>query len=91
MIKTQWGKDESSFIDMARSLWALSLFSRLGTPSVISSVNARFASKGVSKAWMGQSHVQADRGSNRTGYSDEMFNEELELEDVEDKLQALIQ
>ncbi|XP_030589414.1 neugrin [Archocentrus centrarchus] len=75
---------------MARSLQVLSFFSRLGAPSVISSVNARFASRGANKAWMGQSHVQADRGSNRTGHSGETSNEELELEDVEDKLQALI-
>uniref|UniRef100_A0A3Q0R854 Neugrin n=1 Tax=Amphilophus citrinellus TaxID=61819 RepID=A0A3Q0R854_AMPCI len=71
---------------MARSLQVLSFFSRLGAPSVISSVNARFASRGANKAWMGQSHVQADRGSNRTGHSGETSNEELELEDVEDKL-----
>lgn len=79
---------------MARSVQILSLLSKFGASSRIPSVsasNCRFASRGASKARMGQGPAQADRGSSRPGYSDETSNGELELEDVEDKLQALIQ
>lgn len=80
---------------MARRLQVLSLLSRLGALSVISpaSVNGcRFASRGASKAWMGQSHVHRESVSNRASrYSNEMSDEELGLEDVEDKLQALVE
>ncbi|KAL3974371.1 Rho guanine nucleotide exchange factor 7 [Sarotherodon galilaeus] len=79
---------------MARSVQILCLLSKFGASSLIPSVsasNCRFASRGASKARMGQGPAQADRGSSRPGYSDETSNGELELEDVEDKLQALIQ
>ncbi|XP_070766225.1 neugrin [Enoplosus armatus] len=79
---------------MARPLQVLSLLSRLGAPSVMPSVSVngcRFASRGASKAWMGQSLGHKDRVSNRASrYSDEMSDEDLEMEDVEDKLQALV-
>ncbi|XP_070695295.1 neugrin [Pempheris klunzingeri] len=72
----------------------LQLLSRLGALSVSPSAplkSCRFASRGASKAWMGQSHGHRDRASNRApGYSSEMFEEEPGLEDVEDKLQALV-
>lgn len=78
---------------MARSLQYLSLLSRLGALSVIPSVSAnscRCSSKGASKAWMGQSHVHKDRASTRPRYSEDRPEEDGELEDVEDKLQALV-
>ncbi len=81
-------------MSMARPLQVLSLLSRLGAPSVIPSVSingCRFASRGTRKAWPGQSHVHRDTVSNRaSGCSDEDFDEP-ELEDVEDKLQALVE
>lgn len=82
---------------MARPLQVLSLLSRLGALSVSSSVSTscRFASRGASRAWMGQSHVHRDRTSNTAPrHSDEMSDEEPaleDLEDVEDKLQALVE
>ncbi|XP_038578688.1 neugrin [Micropterus salmoides] len=76
---------------MARPLQVLSLLSRLGALSVLPPVSTngcRFASRGASKAWVGQSH--GHRVSNSASrYSDEMSDEELGLDDVEDKLQAL--
>ncbi|XP_068589894.1 neugrin [Cebidichthys violaceus] len=72
---------------MARPLQVLSLLSRLGalcaTPSV--SINScRSASRGASRARMGPSHVHRDRA-----HGDDMSVND-ELEDVEDKLQALV-
>ncbi|XP_074500670.1 neugrin isoform X2 [Sebastes fasciatus] len=84
---------------MARPLQLLSLLSRLGALSLMpsaSTVNCcRFASRGASKAWMGQSHGHRDRASNNnraSRYRDEMSDDdELEdVEDVEDKLQTLV-
>ncbi|XP_044065568.1 neugrin [Siniperca chuatsi] len=79
---------------MARPLQVISFLSRLSALSVLPSLSlngCRFASRGASKARMGQSHGHKDRVSNRTSrYSDEMSNEEPGLEDVEDKLQALV-
>lgn len=80
-------------MSMARPLQVFSLLSRLGALSVTPSgaiSGCRFASRGASKARMGQSHGPRDRVSNRAPrYSDEMSEEELE--DVEDKLQALVE
>ncbi|KAM7412054.1 hypothetical protein PAMA_021834 [Pampus argenteus] len=77
---------------MARSLQVLSLLSRLGALSVMppaSTSSCRFASRGVS--WMKQSHVHRDKPSNRAPrYNDEVFDDDPETEDVEDKLQALV-
>ncbi|GLD45971.1 neugrin [Lates japonicus] len=80
---------------MARPLQVLSLLSRLGSLSSVTPTNScRFASRGASGSWMGQSHVRRDRASNRAPrYSDEMSDEEYglqDLEDVEDKLQDLV-
>lgn len=84
-------------VSMARPLQVLSLLSRLGALSA-STNYCRFASRGVqgSKAWMGQSHAHKDRGqSNRASrYKDETYDEELgweDVDDVEDKLQALVE
>ncbi|KAI4823378.1 hypothetical protein KUCAC02_011964 [Chaenocephalus aceratus] len=75
---------------MARPLQALSLLYRLGARSVMPSVSitsCRFASKALNKA---QSHVRRDKVPNRAQRdSEEMYDKELELEDVEDKLQVL--
>ncbi|XP_023145496.2 neugrin isoform X1 [Amphiprion ocellaris] len=73
---------------MARSL--LSLLSRLGALSVTTSVpvtSCRFASRGVSKAWPGQNNAH---GRERGRHREEMSDGELDLEDVEDKFQALV-
>lgn len=83
-------------VSMARPLQLLSLLSRLGAlpASPSAPVNARrFASRGASKAWTGQSQVHRDRAANRQAsrYSDELSDEEAGLEDVEDKLQALVE
>lgn len=79
---------------MARSFQLLSVLSRLCAPSVGSSFSisgCRFASRGASVAWMGQSHNNRDRSSNRASrYSDQVSDEAFGLEDVEDKLQALV-
>ncbi|XP_072222813.1 neugrin [Leuresthes tenuis] len=78
---------------MARPLQVFSLIFRIRAPSIIPSVSAigyRFASRGTNKAWMGQSHVHGDRGSNSRRNRDEMSDEELDLDDVDDKLQALL-
>uniref|UniRef100_A0A3B4WNV9 Neugrin n=1 Tax=Seriola lalandi dorsalis TaxID=1841481 RepID=A0A3B4WNV9_SERLL len=78
---------------MARPLQVLSFLSRLGSLPVKTTSSCRFASRGASGAWMGQSHVRRDRASSRASrYSDEMSEEEFgleDVEDVEDKLQAL--
>ncbi|XP_040915167.1 neugrin [Toxotes jaculatrix] len=77
---------------MARPLRVLSLLSRLGALSVTPTNSSRFASRGASGSWAGQSHVPRDRASNRAPrYSDEMSDEEFGLEDVEDKLQAVVE
>lgn len=77
-------------MSMARPLQALSLLYRLGARSVMPSVSitsCRFASKALNKA---QSHVRRDKVPNRDQRdSEEMYDKELELEDVEDKLQVL--
>lgn len=39
---------------------------------------------------MGHTHVRGDRGPNRPAYRDDMSDGELELDDVEDKLEALL-
>ncbi|XP_069545043.1 neugrin [Brachyistius frenatus] len=69
----------------------LQVFSRLDALSGMTSVftnSCRFASGGAGKAWMGQSHAHRHRGTNR--HRDEPSDEEHELEDVEDKLDALV-
>ncbi|XP_022061059.1 neugrin [Acanthochromis polyacanthus] len=73
---------------MARSL--LSLISRVGALSVTPSgpvTSCRFASRSASKAWPGQNHVH---GRDRSRHREEMSDGELDLEDVEDKFQALV-
>ncbi|XP_047434510.1 neugrin [Mugil cephalus] len=78
-------------ISMARSLQVLSLFSRFGALSVIPPVSAnirRFASRvGGRKAWMDQDRVHRETASTRDGDMDDMSDE---LEDVEDRLEALM-
>lgn len=80
---------------MARPLQVLSLLSRFGALSVVSPAHirgCRFASRGASKAWTGQSHVYRDTVSKRASrHSDDMYDEEDALDDVEDKLQALVE
>ncbi len=80
---------------MARSLQVLSLLSRLCASSEIPTASiacCRFASRGINKAWMGQSHVHRDTVSKKASrYSDETCDEESELDDVEEKLQALVE
>lgn len=80
---------------MARPLQVLSLLSRFGALSLVSPASIsgwRFASRGAGNAWTAQSHVYRDRVSNRASrHSDDMSEEEAELEDVEDKLQALVE
>ncbi|XP_071399659.1 neugrin-like [Centroberyx affinis] len=72
---------------MARPLRVFSLLSRLGPLSVMPTVSARscrFASRDA-RAWTGQSRVhRAPR------QSPEMFDDDVDMEDVEDKLQSLI-
>ncbi|XP_060913839.1 neugrin [Labrus mixtus] len=79
---------------MARPFQLLSLLSRLGAPSValsFSSTCVRFASRGTSKTWLAQSHDHTARSSHGASrYSDRMSDEEVGLEDVEDKLQTLV-
>lgn len=75
---------------MIRALQALS---RLRPASVFPPVLGccRFASKSKNKPWMEQRHVYKDMGSNRVSkYGYETSEEELELEDVEDKIEALV-
>lgn len=75
---------------MARPLQVLSLLCRLGAPSVSSSTFCRFASRGVSK--VGQSRVLREKVSGTASrYNNEMCDEKLGLEDVEAKLQALVE
>ncbi|XP_041801564.1 neugrin [Chelmon rostratus] len=81
---------------MARPLRLLSLLYKSGaqfvTPSA--SINSwRFASRGASNAWTGQSKVHRDRVSNKASRYCDDEDEELGLqnvEDVEGKLQALV-
>ncbi|XP_065817851.1 neugrin [Labrus bergylta] len=79
---------------MARPFQLLSLLSRLGAPSVarpFSSTCVRFASRGTGKTWLAQSHDHTARSSHGASrHSDRMSDEEVGLEDVEDKLQALV-
>uniref|UniRef100_A0A3Q3VKT6 Neugrin n=1 Tax=Mola mola TaxID=94237 RepID=A0A3Q3VKT6_MOLML len=65
---------------------ALRVLSKLGALSLSppASGGCRFASRGASKAWMGPSHGHGAHRASR--HSDDMSDEELELEDVEDKL-----
>lgn len=87
-------KRDTVSVSMALPLQVLSLLSRLGALSVMPPVSmnsCRFASRGASKAWRGQSHVHRDRAPNRApADADEMSDDELGVEDVEDKLQALV-
>ncbi|KAM6981558.1 neugrin [Tautogolabrus adspersus] len=50
----------------------------------------RCASRGTSKAWLAQGHDHTARSNGASRYSDRMSDEEFGLEDVEDKLQALV-
>uniref|UniRef100_UPI0037E900A8 neugrin n=1 Tax=Semicossyphus pulcher TaxID=241346 RepID=UPI0037E900A8 len=83
-------RERTRCVNMPRPLQIISLLSRLGAPSI--PINAcRFASRGATKAWMGQSHDHRDRSSNRPSrFSEQMSDDELGLEDAEDKLQALV-
>ncbi|KAK2851311.1 hypothetical protein Q5P01_007587 [Channa striata] len=81
---------------MARPLQLLSHVSRLAALSASPSVSTRgcrFASRGASRAWRGQTHVDRDRTSRTAAdRSDGMSDGESGLEDlgdVEDKLQAV--
>lgn len=78
---------------MARVLHVLSVVSRLGALSVQHPASIRsctFASRSGSKPWVGQNHVHGAKAFNRgSRYSEEMSDEDLGVEDVEDKLQAL--
>lgn len=70
---------------------ALRLLSKLGALSALgppASGGCRFASRGASKVWMGPSHGHRDHRASR--HSDDKSDEEFELEDVEDKLDALV-
>lgn len=72
---------------MIRTLQALS---RLRPASVFLPAfsSCGFATRKTNKSWMEQGHVDREMGSNRASkYGHEMFEEELE--DVEDKIQAL--
>ncbi|XP_074536835.1 neugrin isoform X2 [Halichoeres trimaculatus] len=75
---------------MARPFQLFSVLSRLCAPSVGSSLyisGCRFASRDASSVWMRQSQKIRDRASR---YSDHVSDEEFGLEDVEDKLQSLV-
>lgn len=77
-------------ISMARPLQVLSLLSRLGAQSVGPPAFCRFASRGVSK--VGQSRVLREKVSDTASrYKYEISDEDLGLEDVEFKLQALVE
>ncbi|XP_029995849.1 neugrin [Sphaeramia orbicularis] len=74
---------------MARPLQLLSLLSRVGALSPMPSTTftgRRFVSKGVTRTWNGL--TQRDRAS--TYGDEEVYEGGDELEDVEDKLQALL-
>ncbi|XP_068608832.1 neugrin [Brachionichthys hirsutus] len=79
---------------MARPLRLLALLSRFAAapPSPPASTNScRLASRGANKAWMGQNHAHRDRmSSGAPTHGEEVSDEELEMEDVEEKLQALV-
>lgn len=78
---------------MARVLQVLSVVSKFGALSVQHPASIRsctFASRSGSKPWIGQNHVHEERAFNRgSRYSEEMSDEDVGVEDVEDKLQAL--
>ncbi|XP_068453031.1 neugrin [Clinocottus analis] len=78
---------------MARPRQVLSLLSRLGALCAMSSVSingCRSASGGANKPRLRQSPVYSDRRSNSAPkHGHEMSIDELELDDVEGKLQAL--
>lgn len=77
---------------MARVLQVLSVVSRFGALSVQHPASIRsctFASRSGSKPWVGQNHVHGERAFNRGSRYSEMSDEDLGVEDVEDKLQAL--
>lgn len=79
---------------MARSVQVLSLFSRVSALKVIPLVSAnscRFVSGGASKSRRGQNYARRDRPSDRPSYMDDESDEELELEDAEDRVQALLE
>ncbi|XP_068198998.1 neugrin [Antennarius striatus] len=73
---------------MARPLHVVRLLSRVGAPSPPASINScRLASRGA----MGQNHGYRDRTSHRAPrHSDGMSDEGVDIEDVEEKLQALV-
>ncbi|XP_003963261.2 neugrin [Takifugu rubripes] len=78
---------------MIRTIKVLPFLSRIRSASVFSPVltGCRCASRSTNKPWMEQRHVHREMASNRASkYSHEMFNDELEPEDVEDKVQALM-
>ena len=78
---------------MALTVKVLSLLSRLAAPSsamaALSANSCRFKSRDAT-AWMdqGHSHKASDRRPRRR---QEMFEGDADMEDVEDKLQALIE
>ncbi|XP_041655579.1 neugrin [Cheilinus undulatus] len=68
----------------------LQILYRIWSSSVASSFSVhgvRFASRGANRAWMGQSHDHRARASR---YSDQMPDDQFGLEDVEDKLQTVV-
>ncbi|KAF6724705.1 Neugrin [Oryzias melastigma] len=76
----------------SRALHVLCHFSRSGSQFVSPSVyyvSCRLASRGISRAWKGQNYEQGDTKSNRPTYRDDADGD-VDLEDVEDKIQALI-
>lgn len=78
---------------MIQTIKVIPFLSRILSASVSSPVlmGCRCASRGTNKSWMEQRHVHREMASNRASkYSHEMFNDELEPEDVEDKVQALV-
>lgn len=92
MLLAQKAKEEHG-VNMARPPQVLSLLSRLGALCAMPSVSmngCRSASGGASRPRLGPSRVHRDRGSDRAPrHGHEMSFDELGLEDVEDKLQAL--
>ncbi|KAM9752752.1 neugrin [Menidia menidia] len=78
---------------MARALRVFPLLFGLRAIPLIPSVycsSCRFASRGVNKSWLGQSHALRDRGPNSPRHREEVSEEEVDLDDVDDKLQALL-
>ncbi|KAM3618183.1 uncharacterized protein V6R79_016799 [Siganus canaliculatus] len=80
---------------MARPLQVLPLLCRLGPLSVFPaapSTVCHFSNRGACMARMGQSQWPRDRGSSRASRdSSERSDNELGLEDVEEKIQALVE